>query len=170
MSLSYKRVWVRNNRRLVAALRAEGYAGGQLGTDRYESAIRSLHRHAQAYEHMDDARQAMFNGDYEEAISLIDQALRAQNKEARFHGLRGDIRSRQDRFEDAVTNYDRALSRDPDYYGFFLGRGMAYARLNDLTVARADLNRSLELLPTTIAYLELGKISETLGDEAAEHP
>ena len=29
--------------------------------------------------------------------------------------------------------------------------------------AKADLNASIELLPTTIAYLELGKIAESEG-------
>ncbi len=92
-----------------------------------------------------------------------------QEGEAAFHGLRGDIRFKQKRFDDAITNYDRAVARDPEYYAYYLGRGMARAEQEQRDGAKADFNRSLKLLPTTIAYLELGKIAEAEGNrEAAE--
>ena len=63
-----------------------------------------------------------------------------------------------------IINYDRAIQRDDGFYGHYLGRGMSYVAQGDRARAKADLNASVELLPTTIAYLELGKIAEAEGD------
>lgn len=158
---------VANNRGLVQTLRNEGFAGGEYGADRYQAATRTLRRDIPAYQASDNARKAMFDGNFDEAAELIGHALSLQYAEPTFHGLRGDIRFKQQRFADAVTNYDRAVARDPDYFTHYLGRGMAHAALAQPELAKADLNRSLRLLPTTIAYLELGKIAEAQGDRAA---
>lgn len=158
---------VTNNRSLLETLRSEGFAGGEYGADRYQAAIRTIKRDAPAYEALDLARQAVFEGDYDQAIGHIERALSAQNDEAQFHAMRGEIRARQGRYEDAVTNFDRAVSRDPEFFSFYLGRGMAQARLDNSEQAAEDLNRSLQLLPTTIAYLELGRIAEAQGDMEA---
>ena len=159
---------VANNRGLVEQLREEGYRDGEYGADRYQAAIRTIKTDAPAYAQLDLARQAVFEGDYDEAINHIGQALAAQNEEAQFHAMRGEIRARQGRYKDAITNYDRALAKDPEFFSFYLGRGMANARLKRPQAAERDLNRSLQLLPTTIAYLELGKVAESQGNlEAA---
>ena len=106
----------------------------------------------------------MFEGKLDEAANLASRAIAKQGAEPAFHGLRGDIRARQERYTDAVTNYDRAISRSPDYYGFYLGRGMARAELDERAEAKADLQQSVELLPTAVAFLELGKIAEAEGN------
>lgn len=158
---------VSNNRSLVATLRSEGFTGGVYGADEYLAATRTLRNDAPAYQAFDDARSAMFAGNYDAAAELIGEALSLQYAEPIFHGLRGDIRFKQKRFADAVTNYDRAVARDADFFSHYLGRGMAHAALGKSASAKSDLNRSLQLLPTTIAYLELGKLAEAQGDQAA---
>lgn len=160
---------VSNNRGLVATLRSEGYAGGEFASDRFQSATATLRRDLPAYEAADAARKAMRDGDYSEATTLIGKALSLQEREAAFHGLRGEIRLKQKRFADAITNYDRAVARDPEYYDYYLGRGMARVAQEQPEGAKADFNRSLQLLPTTIAYFELGKIAQAEGNlETAE--
>ncbi len=159
---------VTNNRGLVEQLREEGYRDGEYGADRYQAAIRTIKTDAPAYAQLDLARQAVFEGDYAEAVGHVEQAIAAQNEEAQFHAMRGEIRARQGRYQDAITNFDRALARDSEFFSFYLGRGMANARLDRPEEAQQDLNRSLQLLPTTIAYLELGKVAESQGNlEAA---
>jgi len=159
---------VANNRGLVEQLRDEGYRDGEYGADRYQAAVRTIKTDAPAYAQLDLARQAVIEGNYDEAVNHVEKALAAQNEEAQFHAMRGEIRARQGRYEDAITNFDRALARDPEFFSFYLGRGMANARLDRAEAAQQDLNRSLQLLPTTIAYLELGKVAESQGNlEAA---
>lgn len=158
---------VANNRQLVDTLRAEGYTDGEYGADRFQAAVRTIRGDEPAYKAADEARKALRDGDFDLALKRIEAALELQPAEAQFHGLRGDVRTRQKRYEDAVTNYDRAIQRDPEFFSFYLGRGMARARLNQLDPARGDLERSVELLPTTVAYLELGRVAEAQGDTAS---
>jgi tetratricopeptide (TPR) repeat protein len=158
---------VANNRQQVEVLRGEGYTNGEYGADRYQAAVRTVKNDTPAYQEQALARKAMMDAQYDLALQHVEKALALQDEEAQFHGLRGDIRARQGKYQDAIVNYDRAVARDPDYFGYYLGRGMAGARLNQLDAAQRDLNRSLQMLPTTVAYLELGKIAETRGDTAA---
>jgi len=155
---------VANNRSLVDQLRTEGFTDGDYGSDRYQAATRQLRADKDAYANADDARKALHDGDLDTALGLVEKAIDAQGAEPTFHSLRGDIRYEQKRYDDAVTNYTRAIERDHAFYGHYLGRGMAYVKLKDQDKAKADLNASVELLPTTIAYLELGKIAEAEGN------
>ena len=158
---------VANNRGLVETLRREGFTSGEYGADAYQAAIRQLRRDAEAYKLHDQARKATIDGNYDKALDLIGQAIEQQNAEPAFHGMRGEIRLRQKRYDDALTNFDRAIERDRRFYAYYLGRGISKAALGQKAGAKSDLNASLELLPTTIAYLELGKIAESEGDREA---
>lgn len=155
---------VSNNRSLVDSLRAEGFTNGEYGAERYQAAIRQLRTDRDAYEAHEAARKAMFDGNLDEALRLAEQALEMQSAEPEFHALRGEIRYRQERFADAITNCDRAMARNDAYYAYPLVRGMAYAKLGNRARAKTDLDHSVKLLPTTIAYLELGKIAEADGN------
>ncbi len=155
---------VRNNRSLVETLRGTGFRNGEYGADRYQAATRRLRADQAAYDAADEARRALFDDDLDRALELAEQALAAQPAEPAFHALRGDIRFQQERYRDAVINYDRAIERDDGYFGHYLGRGMAHLRNGERSQAKHDLNASVELLPTTIAYLELGRIAEAEGN------
>jgi beta-barrel assembly-enhancing protease len=158
---------VDNNRALVAELQPE-IAGRdlELGELRYQQAIAHLKESKPAYDLFDEAERAIADDDLEMALDKVDDALALVPDEARFHGLRGDIMVYQRRYRAAIENYDRALERDDDYFDYYLGRGVAHARLDETREARVDLERSAELLPTAIAMNELGKLSLAAGDRA----
>jgi predicted Zn-dependent protease len=156
------------NRALVNQLAPE-LAGRdlELGEARYQQAIAGLRQNAPAYELFDEAEEAIAADDLETALQKVDQALRMVPDEARFHGLKGDIMFYQRSYRAAIDNYDQALQRDANYFDYYLGRGVANARLNQNRQARADLERSASLLPTAIAMNELGKISLVENDRNA---
>ena len=158
---------VANNRSLVATLREEGFTAGRFGTDDYQAAMKQLFRDRPAYESYDKAQAAYGKKDYDTALSLVNQALDQQFSEPLFHGLRGDIRRSQQRWGDAITNYNRAIERDDGMFMHYLGRGVARARSGDRRSAKSDFDRSVALLPTSIAYNELGKIAEADGQREA---
>jgi predicted Zn-dependent protease len=159
---------VDNNRALVAELQPE-IAGRDLeiGAERYEQAVLRLRESKPAYDLFDDAEKAIAEDDLETAEDKVDEALSLVPNEARFHGLKGDIMVYQRRYRAAIDNYDEALERDSNYFDYYLGRGVAHARLDENREARADLERSAELLPTAIAMNELGKLSLIDGDRAS---
>jgi tetratricopeptide (TPR) repeat protein len=159
---------VDNNRALVAVLQPE-IAGRDLeiGKERYEQAVLRLRESRPAYDLFDEAEKAIAEDDLETAEDKIEDAIGLMPNEARFHGLKGDIMVYHRPYRAAIGNYDEALERDPGYFDYYLGRGVAHARLEENREARADLEHSAELLPTAIAMNELGKLSLIDGDRTS---
>ncbi len=159
---------VDNNRALVNELQPQ-IAGRDLeiGEARYQQAMAHLNDTKPAYDLFDEAEKAIAEDDLEDALDKVEEATSLVPDEARFHGLKGDIMVYQRRYRAAIDNYDTALEHDPNYFDYYLGRGVAHARLDEKREARADLERSAELLPTAIAMNELGKLSLIDGDRSS---
>lgn len=158
---------VENNKSIVGRLQSQYPDATRFGADDYERAVRTMRRDAPAYKAYDAARKAASEKDWQVALNEVNEALSLQPKEAAFHGLRGDIRYQQKRFDDAVTNYNRAVGLDDNFFSHYLGRGMANKALRSGGQAKRDLARSLELLPTAVAYNALGELEEAEGNSDA---
>jgi predicted Zn-dependent protease len=158
---------VANNRAHVARLRADGFQGGDYGAERFQTALRQLREDADAYSAYEYALDDFAADELEDAAANVQRAISAQAGESAFHALRGDIRLKQKRYDDAVINYDRAIARYDQMYSYFLHRGMAHTKLHDADAAKRDLTRSIQLLPTALAYNELGKLAESEGNADA---
>lgn len=137
---------------------------GKIGSDKYDQALAYLRSKQPAYDAFDEAHELAVNEDLETAMDKIDEALALEPGEPRFYGLKGDILFAQKRYDSAERMFSDALQRDPAYYEYYLGRGLARARLGKTTVARRDLERSNDLLPTAMATNELGKLSLNAGN------
>ena len=90
-------------------------------------------------------------GSYDAAATEVSRAIRLLDREAQFHGLRGAIRMQQERYDDAIINFNRAIDRDPEYFGYYLHRGAIKSKQGKRDEARQDLERSMSLLPTAQA-------------------
>ncbi len=151
---------VEANQALVDELQPQ-LAGRDLdiGAERYQQAVAQLKTSKPAYDLFDEAELAIADNELDLALGNVEEAITLVPTEARFHGLQGDINVYQKSYSAAITSYDEALSYDNNYYDYYLGRGVAHARLNQNSLARDDLQRSADLLPTAIALNELGKLS-----------
>ncbi|MAO39731.1 MAG: peptidase M48 [Pseudohongiella sp.] len=150
---------VQNNRQLVAQLRAEGYTGGEQGEERYQQQMAFLRETKPAYDAFDEAMTLVRDDRVEDAQQKLDEAISMLPQEARFHGLNGDIALMQRRYSAAIDHYNSALARDDAYFDYYLGRGLAHARQGNRSRAQADLQASVELLPTALAMNELGTMA-----------
>jgi predicted Zn-dependent protease len=150
---------------------AELGRGGEIGTERYAQKMAPLLRDQPAYEKYVQGREALNAGNMDKALVLAEEALALQPKEPLFHSLRGDIRLKQGRYKDAITNFDRALALDDAYFHYYLQRGLAYEKLGNPQLAQADLQRSTQYLPTAPAFNGLGQLALKQGDssEAKEY-
>ncbi|MDT8399046.1 MAG: M48 family metalloprotease [Pseudomonadales bacterium] len=159
---------VDNNQALVNELMPQ-LAGRdlELGEVRYQQAIAYLKESKPAYELYDEAERAIAEDRLEVAVDKLDQAIALVPGEARFSGLKADILLYQRRYQQALDTYDQAIAKDDTYYDYYLGRGVAQARLGSVNLARADLEKSAQLLPTAVAMNELGKLSLAGNDRAA---
>ncbi len=151
----------------VAANRATARGlpnGGILGRKRFQTRIARLIRSRDAYVAYDDGEKALRKGELGQALVLVDKALAIEPREGLFHALRGDIRFKQKRFQDAITNYDRAVARNDNFYYYYLQRGLTRFKLNHTQQAEVDLEKSVRLLPTARAYNAMGKIQLARGN------
>jgi predicted Zn-dependent protease len=155
---------LQNNRMLLKRLRSEGYVDGDFGQPAFAAAMQRTVNGQSAYDAYDDALDEYADGAYEAALVQVNRALAGESSEALFHGLRGSIRLKQSRYDDAVTNFDRAIARDSTYYLHYLNRGLALSKAQQRSRAKADLAQSVRLLPTASAYQVLGQIAEAEGD------
>jgi predicted Zn-dependent protease len=125
-------------------------AGGILGVESFNAAMRKTMAAKPAYDIYDNGRKALGEKKNDEALALANEALTLFPDEAHFHALRGDVRLMNKQFDMAVT---------------------ARNELGQTDGAVGDLERSLELMPTAPAHYTLGEIKEQRGQtsEAIEH-
>jgi predicted Zn-dependent protease len=145
--------------------------GGVTGVDSYRAAMAQTLAAKPAYDAYDEGRKALADEDHDKALSLANTALDLFSAEANFHALRGDVRLLEDKYDMAVTNYNRAINRRGDFFYYHLQRGIANKELGQSDAAVVDLERSIALLPTAPAHYILGEIAANRGDttKAIEH-
>lgn len=145
--------------------------GGFMGVDEYQAAVQQAREAKPAYDAYDQGREALAEGNTDEALRLANEALQLFPEEANFHALRGDIRLMNEQFDMAETNYDRAINRRDSFFYYYVQRGVTREAQRKTNDAVRDLERSIELLPTAPAHYTLGKIKKERGqtEAAIEH-
>lgn len=138
--------------------------GGELGVERYTARLAPLREIEPAYDKYDEALAAVQKKDYATARKLATEAARLVPKEGIFQQLLGDISLGQKNPREALGHYEKAIALNPDYFGSYLGGGVAQYRLGNKTQAAEWLTRSAELLPTAPAAYFLGNIARDQGD------
>jgi predicted Zn-dependent protease len=154
---------VQKNRETAATLPT----GGDVGRERYQSATAALRRRQPAYQAYDQARAALADKRPADAERSAQEALRLLPEEAQIHALLGDIDAEQRRYEDSVRHYADAIARNDGFFYYHLQKGLAHRQLRQWEPARAELESSVQLLPTADAYYALGTLAEQRGDRQA---
>jgi predicted Zn-dependent protease len=139
------------NRRTAEQLKS----AGELGAEVYQAKIAHLKKIAPAYAKLDEGYVALRERQFDQAIARANEAIAIEPREALFHGLRADAHAAAGRGTEARADYDAALARNGEHFLFYLQRGILKRKQNDAG-ARADLERSIALLPTALAYYALG--------------
>ncbi|HEY0942217.1 MAG TPA: M48 family metalloprotease [Steroidobacter sp.] len=141
-------------------------AGGDLGKERYEARLKPFRKIQPAYEKFQEALAAARKKEYSKAQSLVQEAIKIEPREGRFHELLGEMKLAEKKPEEALTHYQKAIDLNPDYFGSYLGAGVAQYQTGNKARAEEWLTKSLELLPTAPAAYYLGTIARDRGDRA----
>ncbi len=152
---------VKKNEETLAKLSVEG---GEIGIERYRQKTARLARIRPAYAQYERGREALSRSDPEVALSMAREAIRVEPKEARFHGLLGEAMWLREDLRGALAAFNTAVEKDPTFFQHYLKRGQLHETLKNRTLARSDLQRSLELLPTADAHFSLGKMELDEGE------
>lgn len=155
---------VAKNRLKNETLKAAQNRDWELGQQRYSQELSYLNSKSSAYQAYDQARTLLANNEPDSAQQRLEKAIAIEPREARFFGLQGDIAFAREQLSEAVDAYTRALELDENYYHYYLGRGMTLSKLGQRDLAKVDLQRSTELLPTALAANELGGLALAAGN------
>ncbi len=144
---------------------AAGLAGkGETARARYRERIGTLLRTKAAYEAHDEGRKALAEDNDQQALALAAKAIDVETREALFYALRADVYAKRGDYERASSGYERAIELNAEYFAFHVKEGLALEELGRLEAAKRALKRSIELLPTAVAYKALGDIALAQGD------
>src|SRR5206468_6921072 len=75
-------------------------------------------------------------GQYDQATALLDQVLRVFPRDRNVHNELGQIRFRQARFDEAIQQFQQALSIDPEDLTAHYRLMLCYRGRGDLTTAQ----------------------------------
>jgi len=134
--------------------------GGDLGADRYKRAMARMRKATPAYKKFDDAQKSLQAGNKNQALSLINQAIRIEPNEALFHAKLGELELDKNNPRGAKRHLDRAISLNGELFLPYVLRGTMYEKSRNYRAAKVDFARSLKLLPTAQAHLGMGKIEQ----------
>jgi tetratricopeptide (TPR) repeat protein len=145
----------------------EKYKTGDLkgAVENYSQALRLNPNYGEAYFGRGDARGDL--GDKQGAIEDLTQAIRINPNQLRSYGARGLFRSQSGDQEGAKADFQKALNINinSEDYRDYIGRGVAYAGLEDYKSAIADLSQAIRLAPKYApAYISRGNARNVLGD------
>lgn len=138
--------------------------GGDLGADRYQARLQPFRKIEPAYEKFEEAMMAARKKEYTKAESLVQDAIKIEPREGRFHEFLGEMQLAQKKPEQALPHYQKAIDLNPDYFGSYLGAGVAQYQAGNKARAEEWLTKSVELLPTAPAAYYLGTIARDRGD------
>lgn len=139
-------------------------AGGEMGKEIYAQKTAKLRASRGAYKAYDEAVKALSEKNIDKAKTLVNQAIAIEPKEARFQELLGDIALTQQKPQEALAFYDKAIKMQPDYFKPHIQSGIALFNMGKKTEAEPYLKRANALLPTAPGHALLGQLSEERGD------
>lgn len=147
---------VRNNRATLERHHADG--SGYLGEAEYRARTRGLRERQPAYDLYEQGLKALANQQPREALQLSREARRLAPEEALFYGLSARAHQDLNQPREAMAAWNEAIQRNPDWYYFYLQRGLLHEKSGNRTQAKNDLTRSFELLPTQTAKDALDRL------------
>jgi len=135
---------VRDNKAALVDFKKEGY----LGSAEYRIRTRTLKNRAPAYEIYARGKQALEQKNPRQALALSLQARRRVPEEALFYSLSAEAYEQLGNRDAALQAWDQAVQRNPEWFYFYLRRGMSNEEAGNHTEAASDFQNSYDLLPT----------------------
>jgi tetratricopeptide (TPR) repeat protein len=111
----------------------------------------------------ENARQLMLEGKFEEAIPILNTAIKKNSSSHEAYNLRGAAYLELDRFEKAKEDLDKAIKLHKKDYRYFYNRAKAKKTLKEYEAAVEDYNKAIALNENVAdMYLERGELFLTL--------
>lgn len=145
---------------------AKQYSGGVRNKAAYQKAISQLVKDKAAYENYTKAQTLAGSQKYIDAETYVDRAIALQPKENLFWDFKGQLQVQQNKNNEALTSFSKAISANPAYFKPYLYRGVVNNQLGNTNDAEQDLLYSQRYLPTQAASYYLGEVNLKKGNKA----
>lgn len=143
---------------------AAQHPGGVRNRAEYQRAIAQLKKDQPAYDDYQNALKALGEDEVNKAQQLVDNAIAKQPKENLFWELKGRIKANQKDLDGAAQAFGKSVAANPEFFRPYVYRALAYRQLDKPDASAADLEKSMQLLPTQIASYYLGEYALQKGD------
>jgi predicted Zn-dependent protease len=130
--------------------------GGYIGDSKYLRIMSHLIDVWPAYEAEERGYKLLMRGDPQTALDQANRAIEIEPREGHFYNLQGKALVNLRRYQEAMRSFNTAIERNPNYFDYYLQRGLLKKRLGQN--GRADLQKSFDLLPTQEAYDAMGMV------------
>jgi tetratricopeptide (TPR) repeat protein len=125
-----------------------------------------------AEDYFQAAQEFAAQGDHQQALASLDEAIELSPKHALAYNLRGTTFSRLGDFERAIADHSRAVELKPDFAEAYFNRAVDQHAARNLEQAILDYGRSLELASGQpdpyyargLAYVETGDLKQAIRD------
>ena len=141
---------------------------GERGEERYRQELTLLRKRQPAYTLSDQAKSAINDKKYRQAIKLADQSIAIEPLESEFYEVKGIAQIKLRQTSAALISLNKAVALNQHYYSPVLRRGILKFDLNAYDLAEQDLLASVKLAPSQIAFLTLAKIAQQRQNCSAE--
>lgn len=138
---------VRQNQASLKDLNNDGY----LGSAEYRINSRLLKERAPAYDLYDQGKEALTNKQPQRALQLSLEARKLLKEEALFYGLSAEAYEQLGNRKAALQAWDQAIRKNPEWFYFYLKRGLVNDQAGYKNEAASDFKKSYELLPSEAA-------------------
>ncbi len=140
--------------------RAQTLPKGKRNKTAFLRATRQLRRDKPAYDKHTAALKAAGEENWTQALSLVNQAIKKQPREARFHITKGRLLNLENKDKQALSAFNKAVNLEPKYFQTHLHRGILYNEMGQYQKAKQDLLISHGILPVQASSFFLGEIAE----------
>lgn len=138
---------------------------GKRYRERYQQHIAQLKRDAPAYAKLEQSLSALREKQPQQALELLDAALKIQPNEAQFWETRGHAWNMLKNRDNAVKAYSTAIAKNPAQFSPYLYRGITHYQRGETKPAQQDLLHSYQKLPSAVAAYYLGETYLADGDQ-----
>lgn len=129
-------------------------SSGYEGEREYYNVMSRLKKVWPAYEAEERGYKLLYRRDPQAALLQAEKAIEMEPREGHFYNLQGKALAALGRYTEALRSFDTAIDRNPNYFDYYLQRGLLKKRMGKN--GKADLQRSFDLLPTQQAHDALG--------------
>lgn len=113
----------------------------------------------------EQAEAAFNDGNYKDALQLLDQCLKANPEYMEAYALRGTVKEQLKGLDGALTDYSIYLEKFPDHAEILLNRAVLRYKIGFFDQAKEDFIRLLSLPPTHETNAIFYKQSMSVGDK-----